>query len=717
MNNPQIIVKNAPFKHFCMSIGAIPTSYLDSLDYYETLLWLIKYLEEVIIPTVNNNGEAVSELQRLFIELKNFVDNYFDNLDVQEEINNKLDEMVEDGTLQTIIGDFLNANALWCFDTVEDMKSATNLINGSYAKTLGYYSTNDGGEGIYLITNSNDTEDNGSVINLTSGLQAHLITLNNEINVKQFGAKGNNIDNDTEKIQKSIDYAKNNNYSIFIPNGTYLISNIVINRTLKIRGEGANSVIKSINENESDSLIKFLNNGNFRSEISHLRINGNSSNNTNKIDGLMLTLDSLGTVGDMWTNIHDLTIQNCTGNGLSIVSEVSISAIREIRVDNINITSCGENGLFMNACADSYFSRISSHSNNKHGFVFDNGVHKCSDLKAFWNGKGDGVTIEDIDRLPVDAFEVSSDETPVSGRSYYYRTGTGINGDLYVYHLFTGESFEPDTVYYVMVKNYYKKYAGYLIKTRRSLFTNCEAQDNQGDGFYVTGSFNTIKFTSDNNGLLTDNENNPVSYASQNKTPLYYAIYNRSNRGCIYIGGVGNFRYANIGVCQKAPFFFRSASHISGTIQSENCLHDYIEYRSAGNNCTLECNCIPFIFAQDMTTFTFLNDYKNKTNDATSNDANYIYKINNIVYYRLVLRKTDTSLPVFPDNNEYGVLDLPTYLRPTKLLYRKGYTSGSGGYNLTGEVDYRISNSGRITAKSSNHTDNTMVLEGSYPLG
>ena len=107
MNNPQIIVKNAPFKHFCMSIGAIPTSYLDSLDYYETLLWLIKYLEETIIPTVNNNGEAVSELQTLYIELKNYVDNYFTNLDVQEEINNKLDDMVEDGTLETIIAKYI----------------------------------------------------------------------------------------------------------------------------------------------------------------------------------------------------------------------------------------------------------------------------------------------------------------------------------------------------------------------------------------------------------------------------------------------------------------------------------------------------------------------------------------------------------------------------------------------------------------------------------
>lgn len=49
---------------------------------------------------VNN---TVAEYIEKFTELKDFVDDYFDNLDVQEEINNKLDAMVEDGTFNKII--------------------------------------------------------------------------------------------------------------------------------------------------------------------------------------------------------------------------------------------------------------------------------------------------------------------------------------------------------------------------------------------------------------------------------------------------------------------------------------------------------------------------------------------------------------------------------------------------------------------------------------
>lgn len=87
------------FTKFCMSIGAVPSSYLAGLSTEEQLLWFCSYLQNEVIPAVNNNGGAVEELQALYIELKNYVD----NLDLQDEVDNKLDEMVEDGTFDRII--------------------------------------------------------------------------------------------------------------------------------------------------------------------------------------------------------------------------------------------------------------------------------------------------------------------------------------------------------------------------------------------------------------------------------------------------------------------------------------------------------------------------------------------------------------------------------------------------------------------------------------
>lgn len=103
LNELKPVGKLNPFAKFCCTIGNLPTSYMISLTYEEQLLWLCKYLEDTVIPAVNTNAEAVQELQELYVVLKNYVDNYFENLDVQEEINQKLDEMADDGTLAKVI--------------------------------------------------------------------------------------------------------------------------------------------------------------------------------------------------------------------------------------------------------------------------------------------------------------------------------------------------------------------------------------------------------------------------------------------------------------------------------------------------------------------------------------------------------------------------------------------------------------------------------------
>lgn len=99
-----------PFTKFCCTIGNLPSSYMQSFTYEEQLLWLCDYLKNTVIPAVNTNAEAVSELQGLYIELKNYVDHYFDSLDVQEEINNKIDNMISNGTFQEILNSVLNSN-------------------------------------------------------------------------------------------------------------------------------------------------------------------------------------------------------------------------------------------------------------------------------------------------------------------------------------------------------------------------------------------------------------------------------------------------------------------------------------------------------------------------------------------------------------------------------------------------------------------------------
>ena len=138
----------------------IPLVFDNSMSYYECLCKLLNY--------VNSLTNDVAEIARLQEELQNYVDNYFTNLDIQEEINNKLDKMAEDGELESIIGAYINANVVLGFNTITDLKSSENLINGSFCRTFGLNTLNDGGSSLYKIRNitSSDVVDNMNIIAL-----------------------------------------------------------------------------------------------------------------------------------------------------------------------------------------------------------------------------------------------------------------------------------------------------------------------------------------------------------------------------------------------------------------------------------------------------------------------------------------------------------------------------------------------------------------------
>lgn len=87
-----------PFRAWCQKV--LPLVYDDSLSYYELLCKVLDTLNKTAIEVINL-GEAYDKLE-------GYVNHYFDNLDIQEEINNKLDEMFKDGTLDEIFSHYAN---------------------------------------------------------------------------------------------------------------------------------------------------------------------------------------------------------------------------------------------------------------------------------------------------------------------------------------------------------------------------------------------------------------------------------------------------------------------------------------------------------------------------------------------------------------------------------------------------------------------------------
>lgn len=147
--------------------------------YHEfNLSWLIAELKRAL--------EEWDAVEKDWEETKDYITNYFKNLDVQDEINNKLDEMLENGELKTIVEQI--------FAEIKAEKS----------DKCSYY-----------------------------------------INMVELGVKNDGTTDVTEKIQEIFSDNKYHNKVFFFPAGTYIISKTLTlkwssdNDSQSVLGEGA----------------------------------------------------------------------------------------------------------------------------------------------------------------------------------------------------------------------------------------------------------------------------------------------------------------------------------------------------------------------------------------------------------------------------------------------------------------------------------------------
>ena len=89
-----------PFRFWCQKV--LPLVYDESLSYYELLCKMMEYINNTIVD-VKNVEDNLGEVTNSYLELVKYVNDYFSNLDVQNEINAKLDAMATDGTLTELI--------------------------------------------------------------------------------------------------------------------------------------------------------------------------------------------------------------------------------------------------------------------------------------------------------------------------------------------------------------------------------------------------------------------------------------------------------------------------------------------------------------------------------------------------------------------------------------------------------------------------------------
>lgn len=219
MNNKKNFIKLTPFKMQVLQSFPFIDADFDALTNYELLCKVVEYLNITI--------DNINTLDDDFKTLYNYVHDYFDNLDVQEEINNKLDDMAESGELAEIIAQYLEVASVLGFDTLSDLENAENLINGSITRTLGKLTYNDGKGCYYKIRTilNTDVIDGDNIIAITNDntlvgekiSDYYLNELNTKLEKKtkyltpeMFGAVGDGETDDSGAILDMIDYINDN---------------------------------------------------------------------------------------------------------------------------------------------------------------------------------------------------------------------------------------------------------------------------------------------------------------------------------------------------------------------------------------------------------------------------------------------------------------------------------------------------------------------------
>lgn len=305
----------------------------DALTDYQLISKIVEYLNQVIT-SQNNLVDDMNDLETAFNTLKDYVDHYFDNLDVQEEINNKLDQMAEDGQLTQLIAQFLSLNAVMSFPSVASMKLAENLVNGSTVETYGFYNVNDGGGAKYYVrtVTNDDVVDEKTIIELYDDYLIAELIKEDTMTVKQFGAKGDGLTDDTLAIQTALNYCG----TVEFPTGTFMV-----NAETSILPNNDNILIL-----DNDCILKAITNSNTNYAIIKIQNKNNITITGGKLLGDKDT--HTGSTGE-WGNCIELRNAN------------------NITLKNITLTKGWGDGLYINTVDHLYTENLYIKENRRNG--------------------------------------------------------------------------------------------------------------------------------------------------------------------------------------------------------------------------------------------------------------------------------------------------------------------------------------------------------------
>lgn len=165
--NKKDYIPYSPFKLWTIENFPFIEEDFDAITNYQLYSKIVEVMKK-LIENQNKLQQSQNDVIVAFNNLENYVNNYFANLNVQDEIDNKLDEMAESGELVEIIGQYLQLAGVLTFNTIDDLSQASNIIDGSICYVLGQNLYNDGKGAYYKVRQitSGDVVDGFNIVAL-----------------------------------------------------------------------------------------------------------------------------------------------------------------------------------------------------------------------------------------------------------------------------------------------------------------------------------------------------------------------------------------------------------------------------------------------------------------------------------------------------------------------------------------------------------------------
>ncbi|MBJ8098446.1 BppU family phage baseplate upper protein [Bacillus cereus group sp. N11] len=178
------------------------------------------------------------------------------------------------------------------------------------------------------------------------------------INVKDFGAKGDGITDDTVAVQAAIDYAYNTytvnssatGNEVIFPKGIYMVDTIYIPQNINIKGDGSRSTIIRKLDGKSGAILSWRRSAPswyFRTRYKGFTVEGHKGNDTIKdIVGLQ--------IHPYWgldcPLFEDIQIRYCSSWGIHISPEYNANTakmtMQQGSFRNVIIEYCGEGAFY-----------------------------------------------------------------------------------------------------------------------------------------------------------------------------------------------------------------------------------------------------------------------------------------------------------------------------------------------------------------------------------